>query len=268
MVSVFDRGARDGEGLFETLRVYAGQPFQWSRHLERLVVSAAELGFAVPPSPTSLREGLDALLHRTGFRDAASRITVTRGVPGGGGRRTRTGSWMDVEPIAARLWKRTRTGARLVYSRQPFEPGPLGRPRPPADSPTIWRGRIARGRADEALLVSAPVRCSRARTAISSRSKAGREHTTTPAGIPPGIARATVPPLCRVWDRAQESVLTRRDLTHADEIFMTTPQEIVTSVRWRIRSSPPEGAVGCDSVRLPAAVAREIERGGLPPTVA
>ncbi|HUK64712.1 MAG TPA: aminotransferase class IV, partial [Dongiaceae bacterium] len=53
-VSLFDRGARDGEGLFETLRVYGGRAFQWERHLERLVLSAAELGFPVPPSPATL----------------------------------------------------------------------------------------------------------------------------------------------------------------------------------------------------------------------
>ena len=49
-LSVFDRGARDGEGLFETLRIEAGRPLQWERHLERFVLSAAELGFPVPPS--------------------------------------------------------------------------------------------------------------------------------------------------------------------------------------------------------------------------
>ncbi|MEQ1832701.1 MAG: aminotransferase class IV, partial [Candidatus Eisenbacteria bacterium] len=46
-LSVFDRGARDGGAIFETLRVYDGQPFAWPRHLERLVLSAAELGFPV-----------------------------------------------------------------------------------------------------------------------------------------------------------------------------------------------------------------------------
>jgi len=78
VLSVFDRGARDGEGLLETLRIYGGEPYQWSRHLERLVVSAAELGFPVPPSPRFLREGLAQLLVRTGLAEAAARITVTR----------------------------------------------------------------------------------------------------------------------------------------------------------------------------------------------
>ena len=51
VLSLWDRGARDGGAIFETVRVYAGEPFAWERHLERLVLSAAELGFPVPPSP-------------------------------------------------------------------------------------------------------------------------------------------------------------------------------------------------------------------------
>src|SRR5262249_43472300 len=62
-LSLHDRGARDGEGLFETLRVYAGEPLDWERHMERLVLSAAELGFPVPPSPVGLRDALSELLE-------------------------------------------------------------------------------------------------------------------------------------------------------------------------------------------------------------
>lgn len=56
-LSVFDRGARDGGGIFETLRVYGGRPFAWRRHMERLVLAAAELGFPVPAAPAELRGG-------------------------------------------------------------------------------------------------------------------------------------------------------------------------------------------------------------------
>src|SRR5262245_46910199 len=83
VVSVFDRGVRDGGGLFETLRVYAGKPFAWDRHMERLVLSAAELGFPVPPSPRQLRGALDEVLEANALADAVVRITVTRGVAGG-----------------------------------------------------------------------------------------------------------------------------------------------------------------------------------------
>ena len=57
-VSVLDHGLVVGDGVFETLRVYGGVPFAWTRHLERLRVSADGLGLEPPdraicvPQPT------------------------------------------------------------------------------------------------------------------------------------------------------------------------------------------------------------------------
>ena len=34
-VSVFDRSFLYGDGLFETVRIYAGRPFLWPQHLAR-----------------------------------------------------------------------------------------------------------------------------------------------------------------------------------------------------------------------------------------
>src|SRR5512138_3568700 len=125
-VSVFDRGARDGGAVFETLRVYGGRPFAWQRHMERMVLSAAELGFPVPAAPARLREAIDELLAAQGLADAVVRITITRGVAGG--RPTRAGAWVDAEPLGGRLWAGTRRGAgRAIVSHLPFEPGWLGR---------------------------------------------------------------------------------------------------------------------------------------------
>src|SRR5262249_27153350 len=95
-LSLYDRGARDGEGLFETLRVYRGEPFQWKPHLERMVVSAGELGFPVPPAPQLLLDALRALLAAAGLDDAVARVTVTRGIPGA--RPAQCGAWIEAEP--------------------------------------------------------------------------------------------------------------------------------------------------------------------------
>lgn len=46
-VSAYDHGFVVGDGVFETLKVVAGQPFAITRHLERLARSAAGLGIAV-----------------------------------------------------------------------------------------------------------------------------------------------------------------------------------------------------------------------------
>ena len=62
----------------------AAGPFLWERHLERLVLSAAELGFPVPPSPArAARGGRRSCSTPSGLADAVVRITVTRGIPGG-----------------------------------------------------------------------------------------------------------------------------------------------------------------------------------------
>jgi branched-chain amino acid aminotransferase len=77
-VSPFDHGLLVGDGVFETLRVYDGVPFAWTRHHERLVRSAAGLGLAVPGS-RELRAAADAVLAANDLADARLRITVTGG---------------------------------------------------------------------------------------------------------------------------------------------------------------------------------------------
>jgi branched-chain amino acid aminotransferase len=57
-VSPLDHGLLVGDGVFETLRVYDGVPFAWTRHHRRLVRSAAGLGLAAPGSQ-ELRAAVD-----------------------------------------------------------------------------------------------------------------------------------------------------------------------------------------------------------------
>jgi branched-chain amino acid aminotransferase len=77
-VSPFDHGLLVGDGVFETLRVYDGIPFAWTRHLARLVRSAGGLGLDVPPAEV-LRAAADAVLTANGWREARLRVTVTGG---------------------------------------------------------------------------------------------------------------------------------------------------------------------------------------------
>ncbi len=85
-VSVLDHGLVVGDGVFETLRVYGGVPFAWSRHLSRLHVSAEGLGLRLP-DVSQLRAAADAVLDANGLTEARLRITVTGGIaPPGSGR--------------------------------------------------------------------------------------------------------------------------------------------------------------------------------------
>lgn len=219
-VSVFDRGARDGEGLFETLRVDRGRPFQWERHLERLVVSAAELGFPVPPAPEILKEGLAELLALESLMDAVARITVTRGIAGS--RPTRAGCWIEVEPVGARLWK--ASGAAAVFSKVPFEPGALGRHKTTSRLAYHLAREEARSvRAHEAILVSARGQVFEG-TVSNVFARLGEKLVTPPldAGILPGVARAWVLAACLELElEVEERPLHRDELAEAREVFLT-----------------------------------------------
>ena len=77
-ISPLDHGLLVGDGVFETMRVYAGMPFAWTRHLARLDRSAAGLGLPVP-STASLRDLADAVIEANELQEARLRITVTGG---------------------------------------------------------------------------------------------------------------------------------------------------------------------------------------------
>ena len=77
-VSPMDHGLLTGDGVFETLRVYDGRPFAWTRHLDRLDRSAAALGLTVPDRAV-LRAGAEAVIATNGIPEARLRITVTGG---------------------------------------------------------------------------------------------------------------------------------------------------------------------------------------------
>ena len=76
-VSPFDHGFTVGDGVFETCKVVAGQPFALTRHLSRLAVSAEGLGLPAPDT-VRVRDGVAELLAAE--PDAGRlRITYTGG---------------------------------------------------------------------------------------------------------------------------------------------------------------------------------------------
>ena len=262
VISLFDRGARDGEGVFETLRIYERRPFQWRRHLERLVLAAAELGFPVPPHPERLREALEVLLDAEGLRDAVARITVTRGVPGG--RPTRTGCWVELEPLESRLWRGTRGGgASAVFSRRAFEPGALGRYKTTSRlAYHLAREEARAARADEALLVSGAGEVLEG--AVSNLfAVIGGVLVTPPRarGILPGLTRAFVLETCAdLGLECREERIDRGSLAGADEVFLTNSVQQVVPLATLAGRPLPTLAIGArlrDAYR--AAVERALE---------
>jgi branched-chain amino acid aminotransferase len=81
-VSVRDRGFQYGDGVFETLRVYGGEPFAWTSHRDRLQRSAETLGFG-DAVPDDLRKRVNETLTANDLSEAYCKVSVTRGVQPG-----------------------------------------------------------------------------------------------------------------------------------------------------------------------------------------
>jgi branched-chain amino acid aminotransferase len=87
-IPVFDHGFLYGEGVYETLRTYRGEPFLFDRHMQRLRASAAMIQLDVPFADQEfLRRSQDTMavagLGRVAdgvVREAYIRVLLTRGV--------------------------------------------------------------------------------------------------------------------------------------------------------------------------------------------
>jgi branched-chain amino acid aminotransferase len=84
VISVFDHGFLYGEGVYETLRTYNGQPFLFDRHMRRLRRSAGMVALDVPLTDADIdarfRETMRVAGLGDGAREAYIRILVTRGI--------------------------------------------------------------------------------------------------------------------------------------------------------------------------------------------
>ncbi|HWR39309.1 MAG TPA: aminodeoxychorismate lyase [Patescibacteria group bacterium] len=78
-ISPLDHGFLYGHGLFETLRVYHGQPFAWDRHYRRLQAGATLLEWPKLPRSEDLDRRMQELLTASGLVEASIRLTLSRG---------------------------------------------------------------------------------------------------------------------------------------------------------------------------------------------
>src|SRR4051812_39283444 len=85
VIPVFDHGFLYGEGIYETLRTYNGQPFLFDRHMRRLRNSAGMLALSVPLTNAEIDARFRETVRAAGLgesrdREAYIRILVTRGI--------------------------------------------------------------------------------------------------------------------------------------------------------------------------------------------
>ncbi len=85
VISVFDHGFLFGEGIYETLRTYNGEPFLFDRHMRRLRRSAAMIDLALPLTDNQIAARFDETMRAAGLGPGGSgeayiRLLVTRGI--------------------------------------------------------------------------------------------------------------------------------------------------------------------------------------------
>jgi branched-chain amino acid aminotransferase len=115
-ISPLDHGLMVGDGVFETLRVYGGIPFAWTRHLQRLTRSAGGLGLTVPPID-DLRRQSDAVLHANGLVEARLRITITGGPAPLGSERASVAPTVVIAASSLTPWPETADVVTVPWPR-------------------------------------------------------------------------------------------------------------------------------------------------------
>ncbi len=115
-ISPLDHGLLVGDGVFETMRVYSGVPFAFTRHLARLQRSAAGLGLPVPPT-VGLRDLADAVIEANELREARLRITITGGPAPLGSERADVAPTVVIAASALTPWPPTADVVTVPWTR-------------------------------------------------------------------------------------------------------------------------------------------------------
>jgi branched-chain amino acid aminotransferase len=245
VVSVFDHGFLYGEGVYETLRTYNGQPFLFERHMRRLRTSAGMLALSVPLTNGEIDARFRETIRSAGLgdvpeREAYIRILVTRGV-----------GELSYDPAACSTPSIVViVKPHVAPSREAFEKGvrvalvPIVRNHPGSVNPLIKSNNLL----NNALAMQEAFRrggfegvmrnylgelseCTQSNLFVVKQGTA-----LTPAissGLLPGITRAFLFEIGgELGIPVREAVLHDEDLFGADEAFLTsTTRELVPIVQ-------------------------------------
>ena len=227
-VSIFDRGFLYGDGVFETMRSYAGTVFKLDAHLNRLHISLDVLGIRPPCARKRLEDAVYRTLRANALKSAYIKLTVTRG-EGRFGISHKDAfrpnamivakdfegypAWMFLKGISAKVTgnrqndlsvlSRVKSLNFLGYIMARFEARDMGY--------------------DEAILANTKGHIAEAATSNIFLVRKGVLITPSLlAGILPGITRATVIGIARKLGLpVREKAVTHGELVSADEVFLT-----------------------------------------------
>lgn len=238
-ISITDRGFLYGDGVFETMRCYAGTVYMLDRHLDRLYGALAALKIKAPCSKKKLSSLIYRSLAVNKLTSAYIRVAVTRGE----GRLgiTHKDALAPSLVIVAKdfegypAWMHTTGISAKVVGITQNEYSPLSR----IKSANFLSYILARQEAqdagfDEAILLNTRGQVAEAATSNIFLVKDGA--LVTPSlisGILPGITRGAVIEIAkRLKIRVVERPVKPAELLRADEIFLTNSlAELIPVIR-------------------------------------
>ena len=244
LVSVFDHGFLYGEGIYETLRTYDGEPFLFDRHMRRLHDSARMMALTVPIDATAIKSRVLETMRAADLgdadREAYIRILVTRGV----GELSYDISACSsptivvivkphVEPPESAYEDGVAVAIVDTVRNHPASVNPLIKSNNLLNNALAMQEAMRRG-AFEGVMRNYRGEVAECTTANIFIVKSG--HVLTPplhAGLLAGLTREFVLELCAdAGMDAAEVTLDDHAVLHADEVFLTsTTREIVPITR-------------------------------------
>jgi branched-chain amino acid aminotransferase len=229
-VSPADHGLLVGDGVFETLRCYAGVPFALDEHLGRLEAGATALGLTAPPR-RSLHEATRAVIEANGLADARMRITLTSGPGPPGLLRGDAQPTLLVSARPVTPWPATATAVVSRWRRD--QDSPLAGVKTISLVESVMALAEARAAgAAEGILPNRREHVCEATTANVFVVRGGRVETPSPAsGCLRGITRDRVLGLCaELGLGGGETEIPASALQEADELFLTSSTREVQPV--------------------------------------
>lgn len=219
-VSIMDHGFTVGDGVFETVKVTSLGPFALTRHLDRLVASAARVGAALPDI-AHVREACEQVVgaNLAEVGDLARlRITWTSGAAPLGSDRADAPPTLVIAMMRQQPWPEATTAITIPWVRNPRSiiAG--------AKSTSYGENVVALVRAHEAGASEAILGTTDGRLCEGTGSNVfvltdGRIATPTLAsGCLAGITRQLV----LEWFGGEECDLPLEVLQEADEVFITS----------------------------------------------
>jgi branched-subunit amino acid aminotransferase/4-amino-4-deoxychorismate lyase len=232
-----------GDGLFESLRLYRGKPFDLEGHLERLQRQLSLLGFTWAPSGEVVQTILAELLSRNNLQgqDARLRLTISRGgVPGDllpptEGPDLEPTFSVVITPLPLELATWQRDGVAVQVMKAAFARGNFPQLKSLNYLPSLLAMRFALAKdCHEAIFIDRQGKVLEGATSNVFIVTAGSLRTAPPRlGLLAGRTRALVIDAAKsLGHSCQELAFERRELLLADEVFLTSSvREIIPVTR-------------------------------------